>query len=217
MVIGVVNLKGGVGKTTVSQNLAVGFAHRGYKVCLLDTDLEQKSSMRWAELRAERQEKQPGIKVVGVMGESVPKVVEEEKLHYDVVIIDGNPHLGKATTKTMLAADFVIVPVTSSGFDLWSVESFFERFTEVKDIKGDSFNGYVILNRYSGNTNIDKEMKEAIGEFGLIVLDSTLGYRVAYKEAPVMGLGAYEYKDPKAKDEIKRLLDELEAIAKNLI
>ncbi len=217
MVIGVVNLKGGVGKTTVSQNLAVGFAHRGYKVCLLDTDLEQKSSMRWAELRGEAQGHQPSIKVVGVMGESVPKVVEEEKKHYDVVIVDGNPHLGKATTKTMLAADFVIVPVTSSGFDLWSLQSFFERFSEVKDLKGDDFKGYVILNRYSGNTNIDKEMKDAIGEFGFDILESTLGYRVAYKEAPVAGLGAFEYKDPKAKGEIIRLLDELETIIKTLV
>lgn len=216
MVIGVVNLKGGVGKTTVSQNLAVGFAHRGYRVCLLDTDLEQKSSMRWSELRGEKQDKLPNVKVVGVMGESVPKVVEEEKKHYDLVIIDGNPHLGKATTKTMLSADFVIVPVTSSGFDLWSVESFFERFNEVKDLKGNDFKGYVLLNRYSGNTNIDKEMKDAIGEFGFEVLNSPLGYRVAYKEAPVVGLGAVEYKDPKARDEVKRLLDELEIIFKNL-
>lgn len=217
MVIGVVNLKGGVGKTTVSQNLAVGFAHRGYKVCLLDTDLEQKSSMRWSEIRGEAQSQQPNIKVVGVMGESVPKVVEEEKKHYDIVIIDGNPHLGKATTKTMLAADFVIVPVTSSGFDLWSVESFYERFSEVKDLKGDDFKGYVILNRYSGNTNIDKEMKEAITEFGFNVLESTLGYRVAYKEAPVAGMGALEYKDPKAREEVTRLLDEVEIIIKALI
>ena len=173
--------------------------------------------MRWAELRGEKQEQQPNIKVVGVLEASVPQVVEEEKKHYDIVVIDGNPNLGKATTKTMLAADFVIVPVTSSGFDLWSLESFFERFSEVKTLKGDDFKGYVILNRYSGNTKIDKEMKEAIGEFGLIVLDSTLGYRVAYKEAPVMGLGAHEYKDPKAKEEIRNLLDELESIIKTSI
>lgn len=209
MVIGVVNLKGGVGKTTVSQNIAVGFAHLGYSVCLLDTDLEQKSSMRWSEIRQEKQENQPNIKVVGVLGDSVPKVVEEEKKHYDIVVIDGNPHLGKSTTKTMLASDFVIVPVTSSGFDLWSVESFFERFNEVKEIKGQDFKGYVILNRFSGSTNIDKEMKEAIMEFGLLVLETTLGYRVAYKEAPVNGLSAIEYKDPKAKEEVKKLIQEL--------
>ena len=39
MVISVTNLKGGVGKSTVAQNMAVGFAHKKYKVCILATSM----------------------------------------------------------------------------------------------------------------------------------------------------------------------------------
>ena len=45
MIISVINLKGGVGKTTIAINLAVAFANRGKKVCIIDTDKEQLSSV----------------------------------------------------------------------------------------------------------------------------------------------------------------------------
>ena len=50
MKIGITNLKGGVGKTTLSINLAVCFAHMGYKVCIVDTDTNQNSmQMVWGQ------------------------------------------------------------------------------------------------------------------------------------------------------------------------
>lgn len=68
MIVGVTNLKGGVGKSTITQNLAVSLAHRGYKVCILDTDLGQRSSMKWA---AQRSEDVPAIPVLGTKADNV--------------------------------------------------------------------------------------------------------------------------------------------------
>ena len=50
-ILAISNLKGGVGKSTIAQNIAAQFAQNGVKVCIADTDTEQKTSVKWASLR----------------------------------------------------------------------------------------------------------------------------------------------------------------------
>ncbi len=213
MVIGITNLKGGVGKSTISQNIAVGLAHKGYKVCILDTDLEQRSSMKWHGLR----EIEPTVDVFGVEGEQINKVAENQKKAYDLVIIDGSPQLSKTTTKILTASDMVLVPITPSSLDIWSFENFLQRYEQVKEVKGDAIQAYILLNRFTGNTKLDKEVVDVMGEFDIKLMKTTLGQRVAYREAPTNGLGVMETKDAKAKDEIVRLTSEIETLLEAMI
>jgi chromosome partitioning protein len=208
MVIGITNLKGGVGKSTLSQNIAVALAHKGYKVCILDTDLEQRSSMKWHGLR----EQEPSVAVFGVEGDQINKVAEEQKKAYDLVIIDGSPQLSKTTTKILTASDVVLVPITPSSLDVWSFENFLERYEQVKAVRGDTIQAFIVLNRYTGNTKLDKEVLDVMKDFNIRLMQTTIGQRVAYREAPTNGLGVVEFKDSKAKDEMLRFTDELEAI-----
>ncbi len=212
MVIGITNLKGGVGKSTLSQNLAVALAHKGYKVCILDTDLEQRSSMKWHGLR----EQEPYIAVFGVEGEQINKIAEEQKKAYDLVIIDGSPQLSKTTTKILTASDLVLVPITPSSLDVWSFENFLQRYEQVQEVKGDLIQAFIVLNRYTGNTKLDKEVLDVMGDFDIKLMATTVGQRVAYREAPTNGLGVVEFKDPKAKDEMMRFATEVENILSNI-
>lgn len=209
MIISVTNLKGGVGKSTISQNLAVWFAHQGKSVCILDTDMEQRTSMRWSGLR---DAELPYIAVFGVESDQIIRTSAKQADAYDIVIIDGTPQLGKTALATIMASDLVLVPITPSAFDMWSFENFLSRYKEVqavKEAKDVPFKAYLILNKFTGKTNLDRNVSEIIQDFGMDVLQTTIGDRVAYRECPITGLGVVEMKEKKAKAEIEQLGNEI--------
>lgn len=209
MVLSTINLKGGVGKTTIAVNLAVAFANRGKKVCIIDTDSEQLSSVKWS---GQRDDAMVRVAVSAVSAEKLVREASEYAKMYDLVILDGAPQLGKLANSTLIASDVVIVPITASALDFWAMENFLERFQEAKNLK-ESLQAFILLNRYSSARNVSKEILDVLNEFPEIgKLQSTIGDRVAYNEIITQGVGVVEYKDPKAKREMEALASELEKI-----
>jgi len=208
MIISITNLKGGCGKTTLATNLAVGMAHAGKKVCLIDTDLGQASSLEWAGIRGETQ---PHIQVMGKKLSQITTDANELAKTFDIVLIDGAPQLEELADRTILASDIIIVPTKPSLQDLRSTEEFLKRFRKVKDLKqasGMDVKAFMVMNEANTNTNIFKDIKETIEQ-----LDETLigiiNDRTAYRDAFAYGLGVVEYEDRKAKEEMKKLTAEI--------
>ena len=100
MIISVTSLKGGVGKSTLTQNLAVCFAHMDYKVAIVDADINA-SSERWSGLRDN--EEYPPIMTVSI---DTPKALRNNvtllERDYDIVLIDGTPALYKLVSTICL-------------------------------------------------------------------------------------------------------------------
>lgn len=215
MIISVINLKGGVGKTTIAVNLAVAFATRGKKVCIVDTDKEQLSAVKWS---GQRDDDKTSVAVITV-GEKLVREVQNHAKNFDVVILDGSPQLGELANSTLIVSDMVLVPVANSVLEFWSMDNFAERFKQAKELKegiGGTLAGFVIFNRYNTQQNLSKEMREAVKQFPEFqILETTIADRVAYKQAMIEGLGVVEYKDAKAKAEIEALTDEVEKVLFN--
>jgi chromosome partitioning protein len=212
MIIAVTNLKGGVGKSTVAQNLAVCYAQAGKKVCILDTDLKQRTTMRWI---GERDANLPPIIVAGVEEKQLTQQAVALRSIYDVIIIDGRPDLEKLATKTIAISDVVIIPITAKSADIWSLQNFMEWFEivqeEVSTRTGKLIKAFLLLNLYRGNRTITKDIEEYLKDVGIEMLETKIADRTAYIEAMTLGMGALEYqKDPKAREEMKSLYEELE-------
>lgn len=213
MIISVTSLKGGVGKSTISQNLAVCFAHAGYKVCILDVDTNQ-SAMRWSGLRPEDT---PPIPVFGQPdGVELSKNAKHISNDYEIIIIDGTPSLNKVTSKIIMLADLLLIPILPSGLDMWATEQFLERYHDAEVEREKKLPAYFLLNQFQPNTNLSKEVREVLEETELPVLKSTLNNRTVYREAVIKGLGVIEYKDKKAQGELVALYNEISKIIKKI-
>lgn len=209
MIIAVTNLKGGVGKTTIATNLAVCLAYRGHQVCVVDTDLDQHSSMEWAGAREDGLVRVP---VYGVAEKQLNKEVEDLRKRFDFVVIDGTPHLSELADRTILASDIVLIPLLPSIYDFRGFESFLKRFNQVRNLReasGGKVAAMVVLNRVMANTNISKDIETALGDHDIQLAKTKLINRVSYVDSATTGQGVVEFRDKKAKDEIEALTDEI--------
>ena len=216
MIVSITNLKGGVGKSTLAQNIAVALAQKGIKLCVADTDYEQKTSLKWAGVRSQMGEGLKEIPVFLINPETISdQVLNKLSKKYDLVIIDGTPALTELTTRIIIISDVVITPILASATDVWALDTFLNRYREAqitKQAMGGTVELAVVLNKFNDRINLDRDIGEAVKDLGIKVLDTHLSTRVAYKEATVQGLGVIEMKDPKARREIENLSSEIEGL-----
>ena len=204
MIISVTSLKGGVGKSTIAQNISVNFAHMKYKVLLIDTDTNG-SSVRRSGLRTAGL---PAVQVIGLPdAEALKKNLPWLSADYEIVIIDGTPQLSKIVGTMLLMSDITIVPLKPGAFDLRAVQTFQQHFEQASLLK--ETKAYLLINMYD-KTNLWMEAWEAMQDLGFPVLNAKLGNRVAFAEAVTEWKGVHELKkDPKAKAELAKLTKEI--------
>lgn len=204
MIIGVLNQKGGVGKTTLSVNLASALALSGKRVLLVDAD-PQGSALDWQSTR----QGETLFPVVGMAKPTLHKDVPELAASYQHVIIDGPPRVNELARSAIMACDLVLIPVQPSPYDVWAADEIVKLIQEVMIYK-DSLKGRFVVNRKIVNTAIGRDVADALKGYPFPVAETTINQRVAYAESAASGLSVLEFdsKGPAAK-EIKALVLEL--------
>ena len=119
-VIVVANPKGGVGKTTLSTNLAGYLASRGRAVMLGDVDRQQ-SSRTWLGLRAN------GLPKIAAWEVTQGDVVRPPKGTTHIVLDTPAGLHGKRLDEVMKLADKVLIPLQPSIFDIHATHQFIDE------------------------------------------------------------------------------------------
>ncbi|MBA89263.1 MAG: cobyrinic acid a,c-diamide synthase [Phyllobacteriaceae bacterium] len=187
MIIGVLNQKGGVGKTTIAITLAATIAQSGSRVLLVDAD-PQASALAWSAAREEK----PIFPVIGMAKPTLHRDLPDIAKDYDVVVIDGAPRVNELGRAAILASDLVLIPVQPSPYDIWAAADTVQLIQEAQQFKPDIRAAFVI-NRKIANTAIGRDVTTALSDFEDVpVLPVALHQRVIYAESAAQGLSVIE-------------------------
>ena len=181
MKIGILNQKGGAGKTTIALHIAHALALQDKQVMLIDAD-PQGSARDWATAR----ETDAPFSVIGLDRPIIHKEINKLSAGYDYVIIDGAPRVSDLTRSAILASDLVVIPIQPSPLDIWAAHSVVELIGEAQIYKPD-LAAVFIINRKIVNTAIGKEVVEVLKDYPYPVLKAATSQRIAFAESLNIG------------------------------
>ena len=202
MIISIINEKGGVGKTTITFNLAIEYQKTDKDIFLIDAD-KQKSLTMLNNLRQQNKFKMIDIKNI-------------ETIKNKIILIDTGGRDNQEMRQSILLSDIVIIIINISQLDIFVIEKMKDLSNEAKKINK-KLKIYYLLNRITTNIFLSKEIKEfkeLIGTLNINILNSIIHERNSYKKSLQDGIGISEMlnKDNKAIMEMQNLYDEINNI-----
>lgn len=228
-IIGFVQQKGGVGKSTAAINLAVEAALRGHKTLLIDAD-PQRTARTWYRVSERAGVGLANLGVQAMNGELLDRAPALAQDH-DLVLIDTAGHLmslsdGQSPVRaTMMVADLLVLPCGPAAEDAWSL--FGVDLAEDDQAQADQtpatadlvlqaqqlrpmLQARVLLTRRALRTRLGDQARETLAQGGIPLLKSELRQRILYQQSKGQGAGITQLAptDPAA-EEVRQLLREL--------
>lgn len=206
-VIAVLNQKGGSGKTTIATNLARAYQRMGYRVLLVDSD-KQGSARDWRAVEADNP-----TPVIGLDHTSLDKDLKSVGQH-DYIIIDGAPQATEIALAAIRAADFILIPVQPSPYDLWATANLIDLVKQRIELTNHTLKAGLVISRLIKNTKIGEEVGQVLQEFELPVLDSKIVQRICYPQSASLGKTVFETEkaNSEAVQEVLALAKEIQQI-----
>ena len=116
----------------------------------------------------------------------------------DIVLIDTPPELGFLMTTALIAADWFIIPVFPSGFDLRGLESLLRNTQKVQERYNRSLHMLgVLLGNTDSRAKLDADIRTMlVKDFGPArVFETAIARSVRHREATVNGQTIFEHAD----------------------
>lgn len=203
-VIAVLNQKGGSGKTTIATHLARGLQLQGHSVLLVDSD-QQGSARDWRAV----DEDNP-VPVIGLDRPTLDKDLKNVS-DKEFVVIDGSPQATNLALSAIKAADFVLIPVQPSPYDVWATSDLVDLVQQRIEMTDGKLKAAFVVSRAIQNTNIGKEVAAVLQDYNLPVLDARIVQRVSYPNSASVGKTVFETESAKssAVTEITQLVNEI--------
>jgi chromosome partitioning protein len=214
-IVGIIQVKGGVGRSTIATNLAAVFSEKA-PTALIDCDLPQGTSASWYGVR--KSELPPTNLTLATVHDYRELITRARELSTDhrYLIIDAPPRIAEMTRAIIVMSTLCLVPLGASAAEIWSTADLIDTINAAREYRSD-IDVRIVWNRFRAHTREAVELSEAARkELGLKELTTRLGYRVAYSEALARGLAVSEWLDKTAHAEVAALAAEVKGILKEV-
>lgn len=168
-IILITHQKGGVGKSTLTFNLAQNFSNNS-KVAVLNFDLQGSLSQ---------------LKEI-VSGFDIIPFIEEinsiSKLNYDFIFIDTPPYLSNHLSKLIQIADLILVPTKAGILDILAIKSTLRLI----EIEHKSNSTLIVFNMIKPNTTLTQDILISLKEYNIPIAKTYISDLVAFTRSVIM-------------------------------
>ena len=204
MILAILNPKGGSGKTTLSVNLARALLDRGRSVLLVDTD-PQGSARDWHAADPDNP-----VELIALDRPSTLRTLKNLTKGYDVTILDGAAKLEDMMAAAIKVADWILIPLQPSPYDIWAVSDLVELIDARREVTDGTPGAAFVITRRIEGTRLGKDVREALGDYPLPTLAAAITQRQVYPRTAAAGHTVFDAGgNAAARAEITAVTDEL--------
>lgn len=187
----VINAKGGVGKTTITTNLASYFASRGIQTTIADFD-PQGSSLNWLAHRAPDAAKIHGADLAPRNGTGLQIARRLIPRETQQLIIDAPAGPSRLLLQDLLArTQSILIPVAPSSIDVHATANFIKDLLLVGKVRFRNTRLAVLANRVRTARPVYEPLEKFVASLGISFLTRVSDSDI-YVEAAETGQGIFE-------------------------
>ncbi|NHM04786.1 ParA family protein [Flavobacterium celericrescens] len=168
-IILITHQKGGVGKSTLTFNLAQNFSSSS-KVAILDFDLQGSLSQ---------------LKEIVTDFDVIPFVEEINSisnLNYDFIFIDTPPYLSNHLSKLIQIADLILVPTKAGILDILAIKSTLKLIEH----EHKSNSTLIVFNMIKPNTTLTQDILISLEEYNVPIAKTYISDLVAFTRSVIL-------------------------------